>query len=126
MEPGDYLVFDFVRQSFLGIVSESLALELAPCESRILSFRKQLDRPQILSTSRHISQGAAELRDICWDETERTLSVCSDLIAGENYRLYVFVPDGYETAVCEKLEEHVYCLEYTPEKDGEHRFVIKF
>lgn len=126
LEPGTFLVFDFMDQSFLGAVSDSIALELKPCESRILSFRRMLDRPQLLSTSRHISQGAAELRDMRWDDATRTLHICSELLAGEPYKIFVYAPDDYETTACTKLQENVYCLEYTPEKDGEHRFVIPF
>ena len=126
LEVGSYLVFDYMRQSFLGTVSDTLSLELQPCESRILCFRKKLDRPQLLSTSRHISQGAVELREVQWEESTRTLHICSDLLAGEPYRIYVYVPDGYETNACEKLQENVWCLEFTAEKDGEHRFAISF
>ena len=61
-----------------------------------------------------------------WDEVTRTLHICSDLIAGEPYKIFVYAPDGYETTACTKLQENVYCLECTPEKDGEHQFAIPF
>lgn len=126
LESGEYLVFDYVHQKFLGCITDRMDLELEPCESRILRFCKKTDRPQILSTSRHITQGAAELRDVKWDEDSRTLHICSDMIADENYQIYIYVPDGYETAECAKEEDHVFCLNRISKTGGVQDIFIHF
>ena len=66
------------------------------------------------------------MRDMVWDAETRTLRLCSDLLAGEPYRVYLYVPDGFTPAEGEKKAENVYCFEYVPETDGEQELKITF
>ncbi len=93
LESGTYLVYDFYRDKFLGKVKGTLDLDLNPFEARVLSFRPCLDIPQIISTSRHITQGAAEILDMCF--CDNTLSFKSSLVAKDSYTVTLYVPDGY-------------------------------
>lgn len=88
-----YLVYDFFRDEFLGAVQNEVTLTYKPYEGRILALRPHNGVPQIISTSRHITQGAAEITAMQF--TENTLSFTADLIAGDRYTVTVFVPNGY-------------------------------
>jgi hypothetical protein len=95
VQPGArYLLFDFWNRKPLGEVSDGFDLDLRACASRVICVRKKTGIPQILSTTRHISQGALELSDVGYDAETRILSGVSDVVAGDDYALYVYVPEG--------------------------------
>ena len=122
LDAGEYLVFDFIDQKFLGCVSDRLKLELQPNESRILCIRQKLSRPQILSTSRHISQGAVEISEVQWDEMQGTLYVSCKVLEYEPYILTVYIPQGYTflQGNCSTwtVEKEVLTVSVLPEKTG--------
>ena len=95
IERGEYLVFDFWHQKLLGIFDGDITLELEANQSAVCAVRRLTGRPQIASTSRHLSQGAAELHNVRWDEDTLTLSGSSDVVKGDGYKIFVYVPDGY-------------------------------
>lgn len=80
-----YHVYDFWNDTYVGTVEGAgeLAAELRPHEARMLSVRRQLDRPQVLSTDRHIMQGYLELEDVAWDPAAGTMAGTLAAIAGE-------------------------------------------
>ncbi|MCK5464420.1 MAG: alpha-galactosidase, partial [Bacteroidales bacterium] len=45
-----YLVFDFWNQEFLGLINESVELNIKPHDTRVLHIRPLLQRPQVLVT----------------------------------------------------------------------------
>ncbi|MEA4898592.1 MAG: glycoside hydrolase family 36 protein [Christensenellaceae bacterium] len=92
LDEGKYLVFDYWNQSFLGYAERGFMLELNACASRVLSIRRVLDRPQILSTTRHISQGALELENVFYDAQSMTLSGASKVVGQDDYAIYFHVP----------------------------------
>ena len=83
---GKYLVYDYFRNEFLGIFDKEINLDLVPYEVRVLALRPYTARPQVVSTSRHITQGAAEIKAMAFENN--TISITADLVA--NDRLYKF------------------------------------
>ncbi len=129
LEDGGYHIFDFKREKYLGCVSGFFETELDTCESSVFSVRKNLDRPQIISTSRHISQGAVEIKALC--QTGTKISFSAEIVANDTYKVYVYVPSGF--TLCEKdkknavlTDENVYCIEYLKGEDGIYEFEIDF
>lgn len=57
-------------------------------------IREREDQPQLIATSRHISCGGYEIRDVSWNA--RVLSGTSDLVAGDSYTIYILEPVAYE------------------------------
>lgn len=90
---GEYLVYNFTKDKFEGIMTEGFDVNLDVNESCIFSVRKLEKRPQIVSTSRHISQGAAEVSGMTWENNE--LTITADLIGGAEYTVTLYVPEGY-------------------------------
>lgn len=91
-----YTVYDFWKNEFLGIHSEVLNLTIPPYGSRVISINKLVGSPQVISTSRHVTQGAYDLEYIHWDALKRILSGKSRVIGGEAYRIILYVPKGFE------------------------------
>ena len=53
----------------------------------MISVRECLDRPQVLSTDRHVMQGYLDLKEVEWDGGNRVLSGVSKVVGGDPYRV---------------------------------------
>jgi hypothetical protein len=96
LEPGrKYIAFDFWNQNLLGTFKDSLQLEVASHDTRVLLIRPLLDHPQLIGNSRHIS-GAYSISGLSWDPAAKQLRGTSETMAGEPYTLFVHVPEGYK------------------------------
>lgn len=127
LDEGDYLVYDYTHDKFLGVEKTGFTVNLESCESRIFSVRKKVNHPQIISTSRHISQGAAEINDVKWVEKDKELKISAELIDNVPYTITLYVPDGYAPAEdMEFVEDRIYKKIVTPEKSGTANINIKF
>jgi hypothetical protein len=90
-----YLVFEFWQRRFLGSHSVSFApgpLPL-PFNAQALIIREQLDRPQVIATSRHITGGGPDLLDVQW--ADGVMTGQSTVVDGEPYEIYFTEPDGW-------------------------------
>lgn len=126
LEKGDYHIFDFMNEKYIGLVSDFFEVKEAPFESRIFSVRKNIGTPQIISTSRHVSQGAVEIKELSQSESE--IKFKAELVENNTYKVFVYVPDGF--TLCDKsavkTDDNIYCFEYKETKGGIYDFEIKF
>jgi hypothetical protein len=90
----DFVGFDFWANRFVPPFRGSLNVELPAASCRILAVRPTAAWPQLLSTSRHVTQGMLEVVDERWDAAARTLSGVSRVVAGDPYELRIVVPLG--------------------------------
>jgi len=81
----EYYVYDFWGDRLVGRVkgTDRISAELAPCRCAIYTVRQVLERPQVLSTDRHILQGQFELSDVRWDAAAGTLSGKAEVIGND-------------------------------------------
>jgi hypothetical protein len=95
---GDYLLYDFWRDEFLGRLGDGRQFEL-PCQScMLLCVRKESAHPQVLSVNRHVTQDAVSLSDVCWDEHAGKLTGTSEVVGGDEYVVTIHVPSGYRVS----------------------------
>ena len=90
----EYAVFDFWANKFLPPLQKQLSVSLPPASCRILAVRPVTDHPQLLSTSRHVTQGMVDVLEEEWDAGAQTLSGTSRLVANDSYELRIVVPAG--------------------------------
>ena len=89
-----YVAFDFWNNRLVAPF-ETLKTTLPKASCAVLSVRPVGDRPILLSTSRHISQGILEVRSEKWNPETKTLEIVTDVPAGIPYELRVYNPrDG--------------------------------
>jgi hypothetical protein len=86
---GTHVAFDFWGNAFLAPFQDRLQLTLPKGSCQILAVRPLLDRPQLLSTSRHVTQGIVDVREETWDGSSGTLRGRSQVVAGDPYELRV-------------------------------------
>ena len=124
LESGEYFVYDYTRDKFIGLISCEFSVELNPCESRVLSIRKNLNRPQVISTSRHISQGAMEIESM---DYTGNLNLTCNLIKNAEYTITLYIPNGYKVdSDLVKVQDNVYKKTIMPTESGKHDITIKF
>lgn len=90
-------VYDFWAEEYVGCWEEGIFVHLAPASCRVLTLVKAEDRPQLVSTNRHITQGWVELQELSYDPSTMTISGRSALVAGDRYELRFAFPRAGET-----------------------------
>jgi hypothetical protein len=87
-----YVGFDFWANKFVPPFDGEVKSTLPPGSCRVLAIRPVADHPQLLSTSRHITQGMVDVTGETWDAASRTLSATSKVVANDPYELRIVVP----------------------------------
>ena len=90
-----YLLFDFWNREYLGTVNDFFNIRLTAYSSRVISVRKMTGIPQVLSTTRHLSQGALELEDIYFNSDTCVLTGITNLVPNDNYSIFIYVPGTF-------------------------------
>lgn len=129
LENADYLVYDFYRDEYLGQTNTGIQLDFLPFECRILSLRPYKGVPQVISTSRHISQGAAEI--VRMEYSGEALNLRANLIKGEDYTVTVYVPENYTLKEYTGFNRHestntILRFSYLPMQTGTYDFQVVF
>lgn len=88
----EYVAFDFWANKFVAPFSGHLTASLSGHSSRILAVRPVSEFPQLLSTSRHITQGIVDVTGEKWDNGKSQLSAISKVVANDPYELRIVVP----------------------------------
>ena len=92
-----YVAFDFWGQKLLGVFKDRLEVEVEPHDTRVLLIHPWLNRPQVVGTSRHIT-GAYSILDLAWNSSTNRLRGSAQTVPGDNYSLWVYVPEGVKVA----------------------------
>ena len=113
-----YYVYDFWNDRLAAKLEggERLEQELRPLEARMLAVREVLDRPQVLSTNRHVMQGYVDLADVAWDAEGRTLSGKAHVVGGETFKI-VLALNGHKPGAATTAGAHA-VLRPMPGRDG--------
>jgi hypothetical protein len=101
---GPYVAFDYWENALLPRVTGRLRLAVPKQSCRVLAVRPALDRPQVISTSRHITQGIVDVVEEKWDGGARTLSGRSRVVGGDPYELRVVAEGPGKGWAVEALE----------------------
>jgi hypothetical protein len=92
-----YVVFDFWSQKLLGVFKGKMDVTVEPHDTRVLLIHPLLPRPQLVGTSRHIS-GAYSIQNAAWDGVKSRLHGTSETVPGDDYTLWLYVPQGVTVA----------------------------
>ena len=89
-----YLLFDFWNQTFLGEHKKETLLTLPHQACRVIAIHEKADVPQVISTNRHITQGAVSIHKLAWYQERRVLRGRCEVVADDPYDLFIHVPKG--------------------------------
>jgi len=96
-----YVLYDFWNKKCYGRVEDEFAVRLPPTSCRVFAVHRFLGRPQLVSTSRHITQGGVDLVSLKWNEHRRELVGRSRVVGGDPYLLSIWVPEGWKAEEAE-------------------------
>ena len=85
----EYMAYEYWSDKLTGPFKGSLTQTLAPATCAILALKPLAAHPQVLSSSRHITQGILDVADEMWHPAPKQLTGTSKLIAGDTYELRV-------------------------------------
>jgi NPCBM/NEW2 domain/Melibiase/Alpha galactosidase C-terminal beta sandwich domain len=94
--PGDkpVHVFDFWNREYLGAWSAGMAVDVAPTSCRVLTLLPDNGRIQLISTSRHITQGWVDLASLDQNATGDSFTGTSKVVKNDPYELRFVFPRG--------------------------------
>jgi hypothetical protein len=87
-------VFDFWNKDYLGAWAEGIVVEAAPTSCRVLTLVPATDRIQLISTSRHITQGWVDLTALNANAAGDTFKGTSQVVQNDPYELRFVFPRG--------------------------------
>ncbi|HUT88999.1 MAG TPA: signaling protein [Thermoguttaceae bacterium] len=106
LQPGArYAGFEFWADRLIEPFQKSLRRRVSARSAEIVAVREIAGRPVLLSTSRHVTQGLVDVKQIHWDEQESRLSGASVLVGEDSYELRILLPTA--TAVGPWRAKHV-------------------
>jgi hypothetical protein len=100
-----YVGFDYWQNQFVGPISGSLKSDLPPSSCRVITLRPTADHPQVVGTSRHITQGTIDLSEEKWDPATRTLSGTSKIVGDDPYQIRIVAPTNAKVSSVEVAPE---------------------
>jgi len=102
-----YLLWEFWSRKFIGVRRGSIEVHVEPRSNLLLGVHELLQRPQFLSTDRHVAQGTVELDDLAWNQDRSTLTCTVKLVADDPLTVFVHVPAGYVFRTASSSEANV-------------------
>jgi hypothetical protein len=90
--PQGTVAFDFWQDRLVPVSGRSLRLDLPPRSCRMLALRPPAKHPQVVSTSRHVTQGILDLLCEKWDAPAGSLCGVSRTVGGDPYEIRILPP----------------------------------
>ena len=92
-----YVGFDFWENEFVPEFAVRREFEMRPSSCRVIALVRAAGRPQLVSTSRHVTQGLVDVAALEWNGARNVLAGRSRVVAGDPYELRI-TTGGYKAA----------------------------
>jgi hypothetical protein len=132
----EYIAYEFWSRQLIGTFKGKFATRpLSPYDCDIYSIVEKLDRPVLISTSRHVRQMAFDIKDLAYDGGQRMLRGTSRAVAGDPYQLRIYVPDGFSAKRVElsgglagkmATDSHLLTVDYTTSTGSDVEWKVFF
>ena len=90
-----YILFEFWTEKYLGEFKGNFSMNVPPHSVRLLAIHKVKPFPQWISSDRHVSQTALELKEFEWKNDIKTLTGRIELIDTFPLKMRVRMPNNY-------------------------------
>jgi hypothetical protein len=100
-------VFDFWNKEYLGAWEKGITVDLSPASCRVLTLLPVADHPQLISTSRHITQGWVDVVEQRYDKATNSYAGKSKIIKDDPYELRFVYPRGQSLVIKSALASSV-------------------
>jgi hypothetical protein len=130
--------FEFWTDKFIGKISDEIKIQVPYGACKVIALRSVVDYPQVISTSRHITQGIMDITEEAWEDNE--LHGKSAVVAGDRYELRIVNPTTFNlksiriTSIANdqpivtsnKSEENLIRVNFIPSSSGTVDWRIQF
>jgi hypothetical protein len=125
LKPGvEYAAFEYWTNKLIERVRDRLRYKLPASSSAVIAIRPVVNHPQVIGTSRHITQGLIDLSNEQWQNGE--LSGVSKVVAGDPYELRIVAGDWIPDGIALKDNSSVVRVSVDSSKSGDVRWKVKF
>jgi hypothetical protein len=93
-EDREFHVFDYWNREYVGSFDKGISIDLGPTSTRVLTLVPATDQIQLISTSRHITQGWIDLLTESFDASRNVYSGRSRLVRNDPYEIRFAFPKG--------------------------------
>ena len=129
-----YTVYDFWAGRYLGMIKDLLQVEVPPEGVRLLGLRYAEQRPMLVASNRHYTQGALDHRALTWSYDTQTLSGRFEGVEGFPYTLTFHIPEAYrlkgvdcsEAITGQREENGTLSLSFSPTATGVITWSLQF
>lgn len=92
----EYEIWDFWDWDYIGRFkgSDILSLDIRKNEMKTMAVREVREDPYLLSTSRHVLQGAFDAKDVSYDKASMTMTGTFDIVANDSYKAIISLNDN--------------------------------
>lgn len=95
--PGRYHVYHYWRRRYLGVTDDAITIRRhQPHETVVLLLKPVSDRPDLLTTTFHVCQGAVEVTDCRWGEDTGILHIRLEKADQQFGEVWLTVPPSWE------------------------------
>lgn len=133
-------IFDFWNKEYLGAWEKGITVELQPTSTRLFALVPATDEVQLVSTSRHITQGWVDVLSQNYNPATNSYSGRSKVIRNDPYELRFAFPRGKHLAIksasasingrriTSKISNHQgwFTVEFTSPATGEIKWSVLF
>ena len=130
LDKREYIVWNYFREKVVSLENNRVSYTINPMSNELLAVHNVLGHPQVLSTTRHLTQGGVELEDVQWDEENLELTVKALAVENHSYDIIVYVPKGYSfvSSSCnvEKQNNNIIRLQVGNSKEKDLEITVKF
>jgi hypothetical protein len=95
-----FAAYDVWAEQPMTDVQQTLGATIAPHSTLVVAVRPVATRPQIIGSTRHVVQGAIDIREERWDTATRTLHAKSVNLDGRPYAVTIAIPRAMRVRVC--------------------------
>ncbi len=131
----EYLLYEFWTERYAGKMTDFFSLEVPPHGVRLLAIHRTRPVPQWLSSDRHVTQTARELKKFEWDNDNSIIRGKIELVGSFPLTMRLHTPDGYSLKKTEcpgvkaasKVESsNILAITLMGEKSGDYNFTLEF
>jgi len=92
---GSWVCLDVWTGELLDAGDGELDLDVPPASCRVIGYWHNEGVPRVVGTNRHLTQGIVDLDKVEWDGEHLRLSGTSHVVAGDPYKVRIFVPERF-------------------------------
>jgi hypothetical protein len=111
----------------IGVGEKAVQLFLAPTSCQVIAIRAQGETPQLLGTSRHITQGADDLLEAKWYPATSVWCGKSNVVGGDPYEIRFSLPPGWSAEGPRvRVENGMAVLTIKQQQSGQATWMVGF